>query len=108
MARGAAEGRKGAGGGPAGSGSGDAEQTFEGAMTRLEALVREMESGRMDLEASLAAFEEGIGLVRFCSDRLRAAEKKVQTLVAGMGGTFRLEAFEETEDDGASGGPESR
>jgi exodeoxyribonuclease VII small subunit len=57
-----------------------------------------MESGRMGLDESLAAFEEGSALVRFCGERLSAAEKTVQRLVAEMGGSFRLEPFEEGED----------
>jgi exodeoxyribonuclease VII small subunit len=72
--------------------------TFEQAVSRLEQLVREMESGRMGLDESLAAFEEGSALVRFCGERLSAAEKTVQRLVAEMGGSFRLEPFEEGED----------
>ena len=45
------------------------EMTFEAALARLEAIVRVLESGTEDLGASLTAFEEGISLVRFCSDK---------------------------------------
>lgn len=82
--------------------------TFERAMSRLESLVREMESGGMELEDSLSAFEEGIRLVRFCNERLQAAEKTVQKLVTEMGGSFRLEPFEEEEDGDGAGGTEPR
>jgi len=85
-----------------------APETFERSITRLEVLVRDMESGRLDLEQSLAAFEEGIRLVKFCNERLQAAEKTVRKLVADMGGSFRLEPFEEGEDGEGAGGSEPR
>lgn len=57
------------------------EVKFEEGLTRLEAIVEEMENSEMDLEKSLALFEEGIKLVRFCSAKLEEAKKKVEILV---------------------------
>lgn len=54
---------------------------FEAALARLEELVRSLEEGSATLDASLAAFEEGIGLVRLCTDKLNAAEQKVKVLI---------------------------
>ena len=61
-------------------------KTFEEALARLEALVRDLESGNVDLDASLAAFEEGISLVRFCTERLENAEQRVKVLLEGANG----------------------
>ena len=62
------------------------EITFESALTRLETLVRTLEAGSADLDASLAAFEEGISLVRFCTEKLEAAEQKVTILLKDADG----------------------
>ncbi len=54
--------------------------TFEQAMRRLEAIVRQLEDEDVDLEAALAAHAEGTALARFCMERLAAAELRVQEL----------------------------
>lgn len=65
----------------------DTEHTlsFEEAMERLERLVSEMESGSLSVEASLKAFEEGIGLTRQCQKILENAEQKVKLLTEEKG-----------------------
>jgi exodeoxyribonuclease VII small subunit len=100
--------RKGSGAAAAGAPGEDGAETFEQAIARLEELVRDMESGRMGLEESLAAFEEGSRLARLCGLRLQAAEKTVQKLVAEMGGSFRLEPLEEGPDGEGPGTPGTR
>jgi exodeoxyribonuclease VII small subunit len=64
-----------------------APAAFEDALARLENLVEALDSGTLDLEASLRLYEEGVGLVRQCEERLRAAELRVRTLeLDGRGG----------------------
>ena len=63
------------------------ELTFEAALSRLETLVRTLEAGNEDLDSSLAAFEEGIALVRFCTEKLENAEQKVTILLSDAEGT---------------------
>ncbi|SEM25903.1 Exodeoxyribonuclease VII small subunit [Syntrophus gentianae] len=58
-----------------------AKEKFEEAMTKLESLVRKMETGEMTLEESLKAFEEGIRLSRLCAARLDEAERRVELLM---------------------------
>lgn len=53
---------------------------FETALARLESLVTQMENGALPLEQSLAAYQEGVGLARFCQQRLDAAEEQVKVL----------------------------
>ena len=55
-------------------------QSFEQAMSRLEAIIGILESGGSGLDESIAAFEEGIGLLKYCNERLGAAEQKVRVL----------------------------
>lgn len=60
-----------------------AKKTFEEAMTRLEEIVAKLEAGDIALEESMALFEEGVGLARFCQGALAAAEGRLEILVAG-------------------------
>lgn len=53
---------------------------FEAALKELEGLVRQMESGELGLEESLAAFERGVQLTRQCQTALKNAELRVQAL----------------------------
>jgi len=53
------------------------EMTFESALARLEAVVREIEGGKAPLDKTLALFEEGKSLVEYCEKALTAAEQRV-------------------------------
>lgn len=53
---------------------------FEATLAELEALVERMESGRMSLEDSLAAFERGVKLTRECRTALKSAELRIKAL----------------------------
>ena len=53
---------------------------FEQSMQALEDLVARMESGELSLEASLAAYERGVGLYRHCQAALEQAELRVRLL----------------------------
>ena len=57
------------------------EETFEQALAKLEGIVRDMETGQMDLEKMTGAFEEGTRLITFCTQRLNAVEKRVEQLI---------------------------
>lgn len=58
--------------------------TFEQALSRLEAIVSEMENGTAELDSLLSLFEEGVALVKQCKKDLDSAERKVK-LVTGAG-----------------------
>ncbi len=66
------------------TGSGPA--TFEEAFRRLQEIVARMESGDLALEDLLERYEEGMRLVKFCSDKLSLAEQKITVLAQGSGG----------------------
>lgn len=57
--------------------------SFEQALARLEQIVEELDSGELPLDETLARFEEGMALKRFCAERLSQAEAKVEEYVAG-------------------------
>ena len=68
---------------------------FESALEDLELLVEQLETGELSLEDSLAAFEKGVGLVKFCNQKLSEVEKKIELLVKDKDGKLQLKAFEE-------------
>ena len=53
---------------------------FESAIAELETIVKTLEEGDMALEKSLALFERGVTLSRFCHTRLEEAERRVEIL----------------------------
>jgi exodeoxyribonuclease VII small subunit len=57
--------------------------TFEKALEELEALVARMEDGRLPLEESLAAYQRGAELIRFCEGRLNDAQARIAVLEGG-------------------------
>lgn len=54
--------------------------TFESALSELERLVAQMESGKLSLEQALAAHQRGLQLARYCQERLEAAQQQVKVL----------------------------
>jgi exodeoxyribonuclease VII small subunit len=54
--------------------------TFEKALEELESLIARMEEGRLPLEESLAAYQRGARLIRFCEDKLAAAQARIAIL----------------------------
>jgi exodeoxyribonuclease VII small subunit len=69
------------------------KMTFEAAMNRLEAIVQQLEQGRIGLDEAIKIFDEGMGLYRLCQSQLQEAEKKIETLVKTEDG-FQLELME--------------
>lgn len=81
------------------SGEPMAEKKFEKALSELEEIVRALESGDLPLDEALKAFEKGMKLARFCSDKLEEAEKKVTMLVRGEDGKVDQVPFEIQKED---------
>jgi exodeoxyribonuclease VII small subunit len=71
------------------------KKRFEEAIEELEKVVERLESGELSLEDSLAAFEEGVGLVKFCNQKLTEVEKKIELLVKDKNGKLQLRAMDE-------------
>lgn len=53
---------------------------FEAAIAELESIVKKLEEGDLALEQSLALYERGVQLSRFCHARLEDAEKRIELL----------------------------
>ena len=69
------------------------ELRFEEALSRLEQIVDRLEQGDLALEASLAAFEEGVRLSGRCAAELDSAERRIEVL-AREGGAWLARPFE--------------
>lgn len=75
---------------------------FEQAMSQLEKMVQKLEEGDLSLEESLRFFEEGIGLTKFCEEKLAEAEGKVEMLMKDKSGkkiAKKVKQVEEVETD---------
>ena len=58
----------------------DRTRSFEEEIEALEAAVRELEGGGLELEEAIGRYEEGIGIVKRCLQILRDAGGKVEIL----------------------------
>lgn len=62
--------------------------TFDDALSELQRMVVELETGGLPLERSIALYERGVALHERCATLLAEAELKVQQLVTRAGGAF--------------------
>jgi exodeoxyribonuclease VII small subunit len=74
------------------------DKTFESALEELESVVEQLESGDLSLEDSLAAFEKGVGLVKYCNQKLSEVEKKVELLIKDKDGRLQLKLLDSLAD----------
>ncbi|MCU1348136.1 MAG: Exodeoxyribonuclease small subunit [Acidobacteria bacterium] len=72
---------------------------FEKSFQQLEKIVQRLEAEELPLDEALRLFEEGIGLSRFCNQKLEEVEKKIELILADAKGEARTEPFEPDADD---------
>src|SRR3989475_8522552 len=70
------------------------ELNFEKAMDRLEAIVEQMETGKLPLEDLIVRYEEGMTLVKVCQERLTNAEQKIEIIARNNAGKAIVKDFE--------------
>jgi exodeoxyribonuclease VII small subunit len=73
--------------------------SVEQALERLEALVSEMESGKLPLDTLITRFEEGMKLVVVCQEKLDAAAQKIQIITKNARGETAVTDFAANDDD---------
>ena len=56
---------------------------FEQCLQKLDALVREMESGQVPLEDMISKFEEGTAIAAICHRKLNSLKQKIEMLQPG-------------------------
>lgn len=64
------------------------KKNFETAIKRLEEIVKELESGEVELDKSIAFFTEGMEMVKTCKEELQKAEEQVKILLNGQEENF--------------------
>ena len=61
-----------------------ADMKFETALAELENIVSSMEGGKLELEASIAAYRRGMELMKHCQSQLANAEEQIRVLENGQ------------------------
>lgn len=69
----------------------ETEKTFEESLVELENIVKELESGNVDLDNAIEKYSEAMKLAKTCSDKLDNATAKVNQILKENG---VLEDFE--------------
>ncbi len=75
----------------------DEKETFEEALKKLEAIVRDVEEGKIGLQESIRRYEEGMSLLKRCRTILTEAELKIQKLQETADGEIQAEPSESDE-----------
>lgn len=70
------------------------EKTFEQALEELEIIVKELESGAVELDTAIEKYTEAMKLAKYCSEKLKTATDKVNKILTEQG---ELKDFEVTE-----------
>jgi exodeoxyribonuclease VII small subunit len=74
--------------------------SFEAALEKLESIARVLEDGSLGLEESIAEFEKGIKLAKYCHQKLEEAERKIELLQKGADGEVETKNVKVKEDTG--------
>ena len=64
-----------------------ADLPFEKALAQLEEIVTRLESGKVDLEQSIAIYERGEALKKHCEKMLKDAEARIEKITLKSDGT---------------------
>lgn len=73
--------------------------SFEESLRQLESLVEQMESPELPLETIVEKYEQGMKLVTVCTEKLKAAEKRISLLTKKKGGSIEEGELEDTGED---------
>lgn len=73
------------------------ELTYEQALVQLESIVTRLEKGDVTLDDSVALFQKGMTLAKFCSGKLSAIEHQISQLVTNEEGAIQESPFGEPD-----------
>ena len=57
------------------------KQTFEDALSKLQNIIEELESGSPSLDKMMQLFEDGMKLMQECRSHLTEVEERINTLI---------------------------
>lgn len=72
--------------------------SFEEALSQLENLVRELESGRIKLDDAVVAYERAVSLKKLCENKLKAAQLKIEKIEIAPDGEMKLGKLDNIEE----------
>ncbi len=64
---------------------------FEQALAELESIVKKLEAAQENLETSIALYERGVMLKKFCEDKLKEATLKIEKISLGADQSVKTE-----------------
>ena len=67
------------------------KMSFEAALTEIEDIVRELESGQGELNEAINAYARGAALKKHCEAKLKEAQAKIDKIVLGPDGKVSSE-----------------
>lgn len=70
------------------------ELSFEQALSSLEQIIREMESGEAPLESLVTHYQEGVKMLKLCRERIDSAEMKIKEVNESDGALIEKDSEE--------------
>lgn len=70
------------------------EKKFDEIMLEIEHIVKDLENGNLDLEASIEKYSEAMKLIKICSDKLNKATESVNKIIDENGNLSNFEINE--------------
>ena len=72
--------------------------SFEDALVQLENIVRELEGGKIKRDDAVEAYEKATALKKFCEEKLKAAQLKIEKINVSPDGAISTEPLDKTEE----------
>lgn len=70
------------------------EKKFDELLNEIENIVKDLESGNIDLETSIDKYSEAMKLIKICSDKLNKATESVNKILDETGNLSDFEVSE--------------
>jgi exodeoxyribonuclease VII small subunit len=74
------------------------QQSYEASIERLDEIIGKLDSGEVTLDEALTLYEEGVGLVKACAEKLQAAEVRLKKLEKDVNGSLKVVEGEPPEE----------
>ena len=72
--------------------------SFEEALVELENIGRELESGKIKLDDAVEAYEKAVSLKKLCTDKLKAAQLKIEKIEINKDGSLSSNIIYDIEE----------
>lgn len=73
--------------------------SFEEALAQLENIVRELEGGKIKLDDAVDAYEKATALKKFCEEKLKAAQLKIEKINVSPENKLSVEPLDKMDED---------